>query len=583
MSTPSPKDDLLQEPKYEVQPRPSRWGITWRSPTLAVGAFIAGLATAIGNHFFFTRLHNAPYENVVWVGRYALVLALVVKTCFAVTVLVCYEQIVWMGLRHQKKGISIRAIDALFGATYQVISLFYPSLWLQHPIAAVMIALRWLLPLISIVSPTTLTVQVRETVDFAGCQVPSLNFSADSIPSQLGVDPTAAVMTDLVQSEYTGNRWFTTPLASKIGTLTALLGQPVNFESPCGLNCSYTVEYYAPVWQCADVDPRDQAAPWELANITNAPWASSNIGRRPYTSTYKYVAEVSSETGKLWVGHLIWRNVTEDSNTTFWDRYGLETFTCHNYNASISVRQGFLNGEQRASVVERINYGERVDPYLTDAWVEDRRIPRVVLQRHQLSYEMLAELFVGSISYESRAGRDFITNTSILNMPAFLRDSPSGASGGQNGELKDQLRPLVEQLSLNFSMSIMGFPQLVVQQLQDGNCTMTTSSNVWRYESRNLTIAYAVGAVVAFLALGLGALGVMKNGVVTELSFSQVVATTRNPELDELMRGNCVGNNQLKPSSLYDVKLRLGELGEEHAAFGTPESVTTIRRGARYI
>ncbi|RVD86533.1 uncharacterized protein DFL_004803 [Arthrobotrys flagrans] len=228
----------LNEPEYELKGKPgtegppqqSKWGITWQSPALCLVSFLTGIALAIGNHAYFTRLNGTPYENVVWVGRYGLAMALVVKTCFATSILVCYEQVVWMGLKNKESGTSFRAIDALFGATYQVVSLFYYSIWIQHPLSAIMITLRWLLPIMSIVAPTTLTVQSRGTVSYRDCQVPTLNLSATDYNRFYFGDnepETGTYLADLAFQEYTGNSWNPSPLALKIATLTGYLGEPV--------------------------------------------------------------------------------------------------------------------------------------------------------------------------------------------------------------------------------------------------------------------------------------------------------------------------------------------------------------------
>ncbi|KAF3908468.1 hypothetical protein ABW21_db0203593 [Orbilia brochopaga] len=571
-------------------PQRSKWGITWQSPSLAIASYVSGLLVAVGNHIYFTRLNNTPYVNVVWVGRYALVLALIVKTCFATCILVCYEQVVWMGFRHRSKGTSIRAIDAMFGSTYQVVSLLYPAMWLENPLAAITIAIRWLLPLISIVAPTTLTVTSREAVSYTACQVPALNFS---VTTSAFTSPSGEYLSDLAQSEYTRNEWFATPLASKIGTLTGLLGQPVSYSSPCGTNCSYSVNFHSSLWKCMDTDPHNATSPWEISNSTNAPWATSNKGHEiDYTSIFKYVSMSSNETGKLWVGHLINKNVTSDANKTFWDYWGVETFYCDNYNASISLRQAFINGEQQDPILEDVVYGDQVDPYFGLGYTIDKNISQEDLARYQVAYDVLAKLFLGEVSFESRAGRDFPSDTSILNMPAFLKPNLV-VNGDKNDELQDSIRPLAEQLSLNYTMSLLAYPGLGVRQLQNGNCTVTTYSNVWRYEQQYLIIAYVAGLVASLVSLVVGAIALAKNGLVSEMSFSQVIATTRNPELDKLLEGNCLGKSDLQPRSLYSIKLRLGELqdpdgklsssGAAHAAFGTPRNVSEIRRQGYYI
>ncbi|EPS39215.1 hypothetical protein H072_6989 [Dactylellina haptotyla CBS 200.50] len=584
-------DSSTESPLEPQQPpQKSRWGITWQTPALALISYVTGIALAVGNHVYFSKLNGQPYVNSVWVGRYALVFALIIKTCFATCVIICYEQVVWMGFRRRSSGTSIRAIDALYGSTYQIVSLFYPSMWMQHPIAALTITIRWLLPLVSIITPTTLTVQIRESVAFSACQVPWLNMTAADVKpaNNLRAGPFIA---DLAQSEYTGNNWYPTPTASKIASLTGFLGQPVTFDSPCGNNCSYSISFQAPLWRCEDVDRHDPRAPWEIDNSTIAPWASSNVGREvPYTSTVKYVA-AQDKYSRLWAGHIILKDVPEGT-TGFWNRYDLETFYCDTYNTTVSLRQDFLNGQQQLPVVDKIDYLEFINGTYDRYWASDRDKGWFDIYRVQMIHQVISDLFSGEVSYEGRAGKDTSTNTTILNMPSFVKPYLTSYGDG-NPELEDKIRPLAEQLSLNYTFSMLSFPDLSVRQMTESNCTATTFSNVWRYEQRNLILAYCLGTVISLASLVLGAVALAHNGIVTDMSFSQVLATSRNPELDKLLEGNCLGRSDLNPRSLYNERLRHGELkqqdgklsasGAAHVAFGTPENVLPIRRQGYYI
>ncbi|KAK6348926.1 hypothetical protein TWF730_009687 [Orbilia blumenaviensis] len=594
-----PEDDLKGKPEPEGPPPQSKWGITWQSPALCLVSFFTGIALAVGNHAYFTRLNGKPYENVVWVGRYGLAMALIVKTCFATSILICYEQVVWLGLKQKDKGTSFRAIDALFGATYQIVSLFYYSIWIQQPLAAIMITLRWLLPIMSIVAPTTLTVQSLGSVSYRDCQVPSLDLSVKDYNraySGAGEPQTGEYLGDLAFQEYTATSWNPSPLALKIATLTGYLGEPVGYNSPCGTNCSYSLTYNAALWKCTETDPNDENSPWELSNSTVAPWATSKGGNPyEYTSIYQYFATISNTTGKLWVGHLVRKDATNIPNATFWDKNGVETFYCEGFNSTVSLRQEFDNGVQRYPLVENIQYGQEINWTMGWPWANERNISEVELGRHQIIYRILAGLFVGTVNYETRAGKLFTKDTSILNMPSFVRPNTVTAEGG-NGpidEIKESIRGLAEQLSLNYSMSLLAFPDLGVRNITTANCTVTTFSNVWKYDKTNLIIAYSIGTTVALVSLIVGALAVKQNGLVSEMSFSQVVATTRNPELDKMMQGNSLARSDLEPRTLYRQRLRFGELKEQdsalvasgaaHSGFGRPENVGPLRRQGYYI
>ena len=298
----------------------------------------------------------------------------------------------------------------------------------------------------------------------------------------------------------------------------------------------------------------------------------------------------SNVTGRLWVGHLIAKNATDPK--TFWDSWDVETFFCDGYNSTLSVRQQFVNGEQHVPVVENVIYRNPVNDSVGRSYADEFNVSFVDIGRQRVSYAVLSGLFEGTVYEEARAGRDFTSGTSVYNMPAFVK--PKLASMvGRNDELQDALRPLAEQLSLNYTMSLLAYQDLGLRQMTTSNCTSTTYSNVWRYEKRNLIIAYSLGMVVSLISLVLGGVALSRNGVISEISFSQVLATTRNPELDKLVQGNCLGRSDLQPRSLYLTRLSLGELkekdekisasGARHAAFGIPDNVVPIRRRGYYI
>ncbi|KAL4791249.1 hypothetical protein BDV19DRAFT_381782 [Aspergillus venezuelensis] len=116
--------------------------------------------------------------------------------------------------------------------------------------------------------------------------------------------------------------------------------------------------------------------------------------------------------------------------------------------------------------------------------------------------------------------------------------------------------------------------------------TVSSAQNFYRYHSRNLLAAYvsALGVTLACVAVGLVAL--YNNGVSQSTSFSSVLLTTRNPELDRLAVGHCLGSDSWDRDT-EDARLRFGELNDgardyRHAAFGMKGSVTALSREADY-
>jgi hypothetical protein len=173
-------------------------------------------------------------------------------------------------------------------------------------------------------------------------------------------------------------------------------------------------------------------------------------------------------------------------------------------------------------------------------------------------------------------------NLQILSDPA-----PSQCRNGT-------LASAIEDLSRNFTYSLLS--------LNAANTTVPVTvsfpRNFYRYDRRNLLIAYAagVGATLGCVLVGFMALG--RNGVAQNTAFSSVLLTTRNPELDSLAVGHCLGRDKLE-EEVGKVRLRFGEVrlggGEgdtgdttlgtrsgRHAAFGTRGPVRAIVKGGEY-
>lgn len=85
----------------------------------------------------------------------------------------------------------------------------------------------------------------------------------------------------------------------------------------------------------------------------------------------------------------------------------------------------------------------------------------------------------------------------------------------------------------------------------------------------------------------------MENGVAHSSTFSAIVLTTRNEELDELSQGHSLGATPLD-ENVAGVKLRFGELLQHrqretgmsgsaaHVGFGTEQNVSAMRKGGKY-
>lgn len=96
----------------------ARWRIHWRSPTLIVCLFLAGIVFAIGHHFYYASLDGTPVTSGVsqqWATRIGTGLAFLSKACLAASVSVAFTQRLWVTVK--KKPISLGSLDNVFSLT----------------------------------------------------------------------------------------------------------------------------------------------------------------------------------------------------------------------------------------------------------------------------------------------------------------------------------------------------------------------------------------------------------------------------------------------------------------------------------
>jgi hypothetical protein len=108
----------------------------------------------------------------------------------------------------------------------------------------------------------------------------------------------------------------------------------------------------------------------------------------------------------------------------------------------------------------------------------------------------------------------------------------------------------------------------------------------YKYNPRNLLITYGVATAItiAFVLIGFHAYTV--NGIASDSSFSSILMTTRNEDLDTLIRGHGLGAQPL-PDVIADVKLRFGVIGGRgpgggHVAVWLANTVSALKKGEQY-
>ncbi|KAK5209157.1 hypothetical protein LTR47_004868 [Exophiala xenobiotica] len=544
-------DQASRSPYEESRPRK----IYWLIPTMTMGLFLLGLGMAIGHHFFLQSLHNKTVSNQVWINRYSLAMAFVVKFSFAAAISTAYVQRLWYSLQHTKHGVTVQAIDALFTVQESLIKLFtgrpvaisFPccpdgDYYLAHTIGS---------PNLSHSAVCGLTNAVIQTVGLR---------RAD--PSDEGPG-----------------------LAS---LCTCQGGQPLDWTSPCGSNCSYEVSFIAPSIRCTrtpDID--DPEAPWTLSQPSYSD--GSSYWFSGYGSGYNYsfadeqtlydplyYAGLNDHTSQFWVGVSDVFSPVLSETQSVEQGLNIHVYVCDFMNSSYRVRTKYVDGQQTNELLN-ISHVNRVD-LSSKAWNNegpggagpiDSNGIRQDMSPDALDlasvYQTMISMINGSIIRDPR--EELVDQTTISLVPTLITQYNGSTQYGQ-AELAVphlEIGPLIEELSHNISISLLSEPRLQVTNTSTTSCATSVTSTVWKYSALPLIAAYASAVGLTILCLVVGAHAMLSSGAVRDKAFSTVVRTTRTSELDVLGSSPDNGALPLAPGA-EKIRLMLSS-GEARAAF----------------
>lgn len=124
----------------------------------------------------------------------------------------------------------------------------------------------------------------------------------------------------------------------------------------------------------------------------------------------------------------------------------------------------------------------------------------------------------------------------------------------------------------------------------DAQTTTSTTTLVYFYNRRSLLLSYFVAVGVCFAILVAGFYALWSNGVSHNSSFSGILCTTRNAELDDIAEGHWLGSQPLS-DEIQNHKLQFGNISDarqsgarvEHPAFGVPAAVVKLRKGQHIL
>jgi hypothetical protein len=360
-----------------------------------------------------------------------------------------------------------------------------------------------------------------------------------------------------------------TPQLQRLAMRVFTSGEIFSYESPCGANCTYTTVFDGPAYSCVDSTTTgggdSNALLYEgvAHNESHSP-SGITIHRNLREGTLLRVTNCTLHAAT----YTTQVNYTENIRNMTTSVQLLETIPNNIFSKAVDIPMGLVPQDQVNRSLSLVNF-----------WVIEKAVQGLLSGSLVVLYEDTIEIEGSS-------------NIQLWNFVEYGAEKV-GLSFPSNFSTR------IEELLMNTTLSLVYFLQNPIHSQIDGiaaefgghvppslnspaSATMQLFSARYSYSASTLWAIYGTSLGVSILAIIFGCFMRFINGVDADMSFSQVLVTTRNPTLDELCYGSCMGGDRID-KKLRKTKLRFGKLNEdgmaEHACFGLEDEITTLRKG----
>ncbi|CAK7231223.1 hypothetical protein SBRCBS47491_007858 [Sporothrix bragantina] len=647
-------------PRVTVQPidrPPPTLGVHWLSPAVAIVLFVASFLFALGHDLYNSHLNGkladtstgltgllgtkidafikSDSDYQTWAIRIGTGLTNLSTTALSKLIALIAAQQAWFTLR--RKAMSIDGIDHMFGVLDDPLAIFNTEIWAHAKGYMALAVLSYGLWFVKVITPATLSVQPRPYFTIATMPVPTLNMT----DHQNWVSTNDASFID-------GPHFDLTTLFTNTYTSAAAGQAGVAPISPAPfLNASYDVSFHGPSYKCfsfSDALSSGMPATWTIGNPT--PSVKYTTFRDAFTGELgvelddiyirpNWVALAGAAPGYMFNTILIstaginplWNDGNVSNQA---DPDSMKTnIVCQLYNTSYDITIEYTNGAQtivprNVQLLEQQawNGGAGMETLMSPC----RMVPNISLPTslgncsqatatyyatHLLFSNLLSGKILnmlGVLSFTTNATNSDVANTiplmqsPLIHCPEFynstlVQSTPMNSSFDPTRCRNGTLAATIEDLSRNFTYSMLSFKGWTTPPTTKSIVTQSDTRIFFVYARGTLWAAYAPALFATLLAVFWGWRVVKFNGVVSSISFSSTLLTTRNPELREtLFNKDDTDNGGDEFSTAYmrsvgaqpladavgRLRLRFGYLVDEHGAdyagFGVDGKVEPWRK-----
>ena len=496
-----------------------------------------------------------------------------------------------------------------------------------------------LIPIASVLSPSSLTSEVSELAWHSQCEVPTLDFARENNYDYRTV--TEFFGSSLAFYNHTNPKDTTTDLSYDMPSFInqrlssqSIFNQGATgpVDSPCrSINCTYSIIFDGPGYKCERIEDGDELyarAPFKrsklapdgdlfyLSDVDQGDFKKPNLRPTDPTLDPNWIVGTFHFEPELWLGYTVnttervendnpWKERVNGTLVNRWT-HKLEAimFHCEHYHVNYEVKVFYINGVQHVNVT-RVYY---LEPVMTTKYGEKPE-PRRFMRPGEKGYKLMAVYHALGAQMRSylRGYIKYANNRPKATPPVTTTQlSMTNIVDQRTAFPKNDLDHRVQKFYEDIIFTLWSTPELVVGKKENVTCVLTRYENLFFYHSRNLWTGYSVVIIITLIAIGVGTLSLRTNGIACDTLFSRIMVTTRNPTLDHLSRGACLGADPF-PKEIERTRLRFGVLKEreseavgmtglglttigmsssgrkpEHCSFGTADETTEIVNGRLY-
>lgn len=355
-------------------------------------------------------------------------------------------------------------------------------------------------------------------------------------------------------------------------------GDIIQWESPCG-NCSYAISFIGPAYQCQ-----------ERESMPSFNFSAGTPGAAPFwyvaAGSYGYDPEV-------WGGPL-------DSQGS-WIVRGFNPITsivqCELYQAEYTSTVTYSNGNQ--NIITNLSFQNQIPGSVGASAMEAEFAQHLnktawTLFNFFAIEDAVALVLSGAITQSSSQGGYHFTST-MIGMSDLATIAPFNITYPPNFLQRVEELLVNTTLSLTYFLTTPAISQIAGYSASSpitqttATATINTYPAQYVYSAKMLGEIYIMAIGVSMLCIAAGCYMLIRNGVGADMSFSQLLVTTRNETLDRQCYGARLGGEYI-PQTLRETELKYGQSEitrfadggvplEGHASFGLEEEVTNLYKG----